>query len=253
MKRMILALGMVAAMLVTASSAMAAGINMRWDNCFGDAGVSDKAFACNVNTGSNTMVGSFVLDNNITLVTGIEVVIDLIVANGQTVPDWWLYNAPGGATGCRTTGLTVNPTISGSAVNCIDWAQGGAAGGLAAYSNELGSISPTVSASHKRIKIGFAVAPPGIDVVAAQEYFAFNILLNHSKTVGTGSCVGCTLPVCLVLNSILVQPGTNPGTKLGTGTVAGSNFCTWQGGAGADCQAVPTKNSTWGQVKSLYH
>ena len=36
-----------------------------------------------------------------------------------------------------------------------------------------------------------------------------------------------------------------------TPVTAGSNIVTWQG-VGADCNAVPVRNATWGAVKSLY-
>jgi hypothetical protein len=38
---------------------------------------------------------------------------------------------------------------------------------------------------------------------------------------------------------------------IGNASSPGSNIVTWQG-AGPSCLAVPTKNVTWGQVKSLY-
>lgn len=247
MKRMILGMSVVAAMLLTASSAMAAGVNLRWNACFGDGGVVDRTSACTSNLGSaGTLVGSFQLDSDILGVTGIEGVLDIIAAGGS-LPAWWDFSAPGGTVGCRGTALSINPTISGSAVNCFDWAGGQAAGGLAAYTD---TGSPAGVPGHRRIKLGFAVAAP-TDVPGAAEFFAFNLGLSNAKTTGTGNCAGCATSVCIVLNSILVQPGIAQGTVLGSGTAAGSNIATWQG-SGPDCSLVPTKNTTWSQVKSLY-
>ena len=80
----------------------------------------------------------------------------------------------------------------------------------------------------------------------------FKLTIDSQLTVGSPSCAGCLDPVCIVLNSVEVDTETGVGnTFLLTGTAPGSNIVTWQG-AGANCQAVPVKNSSWGQVKALY-
>lgn len=257
MKRMILGMSLVAALLLTASSAMAAGVNLRWTNCFGDAGTQNKVSACASTLGSaGTLVGSFELATaitgdgtpaNIGGVTGIEGILDLIAAGGA-LPAWWDYSAPGGTVGCRGNAMALNATISGAAVNCFDWAGGQAAGGLAAY-NDTGS--PAGIPGHRRIKLGFAVAT-AVDVPAAAEMFGFNIVISNAKTTGAGACTGCATNVCIVLNSVNVVPGILAGVLLGSGTAPGSNIATWQASVAGDCSGVPTKNATWSQVKSLY-
>jgi hypothetical protein len=39
---------------------------------------------------------------------------------------------------------------------------------------------------------------------------------------------------------------------LSGGESGGSDRVVWQGGAGADCAAVPTRRTTWAAVKALY-
>jgi hypothetical protein len=249
MKKVTLLCGLLLALVATTASA--AGVNLRWNACPGDGGVANRNSTCASNTGSNVLVGSFLSDTDILGVTGIEVVVDLASA-GASLPAWWQFNAAGS---CRQTSLSVNPTISATAAACADWANGAAAGGLAAY--KLGLYGPTSA----RIIIGFATgAQPPPDVLGGQEYFGFNANINNAKTVGTGACAGCTVPVCLVLNSINVVPGILAGHKLiGPTNGTDSNFATWQGGViggsplGTGCPAAtPTRNTTWGSVKSLY-
>jgi hypothetical protein len=246
---------MVAAMLLTATSAFAAAnITFAWDNCLSDGGAANKVFACGANTGSNTAVGTFELAAPITGATGIEVVIDLISAT--SLPAWWEFNENNLGTpftGCRSSSLSASPSIPGTAANCIDWSASLPNGGLAGTNRVNGSIAPSDTAAHRRILIGFAVGAPGNDLVANTEYFGFVMTVNHAKTVGTGSCGGCLTPVCLVLNSVCVAPGAAECVKISDTVIAGSNFITWQGGVGANCQSVPTRNATWGQVKALYH
>jgi hypothetical protein len=98
------------------------------------------------------------------------------------------------------------------------------------------------------------------DLSGGTEYFDFNLNVNNAKTVGTGACAGCTVPVCIVLNSInVVAKGALEQRFISTPTGPGSNYVTWQGGGvpttpkGTGCPAATaTRKSTWGSVKSLY-
>jgi len=250
MKRSLLGLGVVAAALLFASTAFAGGVNLRWDRCFGEgSGAANKAFACASNGGSNTLVCSFILDNALPQVTGNELVIDVLTQQ-PTLPAWWDFKNVGA---CRQTALGMNVVANGADVVCVDWAQGGSTGGIGAYSTEIGSIDPSLSAAHRRIKIALAVPQSGIqDLVATTEYFSANVLITNVKSTGLGSCAGCTEPMCIVLNSIKCTTPSGPNDVfIGTASAAGSNIVTWQG-AGPNCQAVPVRNQTWGQVKALY-
>lgn len=234
-----------ALLALTASVASAApGINFAWNNCFSDGGVPNRNFACNVNTGSNVAVASFVAPAGVVAMSGNEVVIDLQSA-GTTLPLWWQFKNAGT---CRTTALSVNfspPAI----VICVDPWVGQAAGGIGAYTIGFGG-NPT----RARMTVAVATPAPG-PIDANVEYFSMNMAVSNAKTVGTGACTGCTVPVCLVLNSIkITQPVGVGDFKLGNSGSPGSNIITWQGGAvgGGGCGAVPARNATWGSVKSLY-
>ena len=76
-----------------ASSARAAavsppGVNLRWDNCYGDGGVWNKTFACDMNSGSERLVCSFELADAFPQVSGAEVYLDLSAQSAQ-LPAWW--------------------------------------------------------------------------------------------------------------------------------------------------------------------
>ena len=253
MKKMTLGMGVVAAMLFVASSALAGGVNLAWNNCASEGGLANRAGACVANTGTNALVGSFVPNADINGVTGIEIVIDLIAGNGTSpIPAWWEISSLTDCRGGASPALSMNGTVNPANGICNDWAAGQSAGGLAAFDGS-GTIAAANQPAHRRIKGGFAV--PGAaaqDLLASQEYFAFNALINNSKSVGASACAGCTTPVCIVLNSVNVVAGTVSNDFIGAGTLANSNIATWQG-VGPDCSLVPTKNATWGQVKALYH
>src|SRR5262245_12607760 len=252
MMRKLLGMGVVAAMLCVASSAFAApGVSLSWTTCSGDAHVSNKTFACGVNTGSNLLVCSFELPADLPTVTGNEVVIDILTQQ-PTLPAWWDMKNAGS---CRSTSLLFNTTADINNVVCVDWAAGASVGGIGAYGNGTvatdGSVDPSLQAAHRRILIALAV--PGtspVDLVTATEYYSCNVIVNNLKSTGAGSCAGCTEPMCIVLNSVkVVTPVGANDILVGNPSSPGNNIVTWQG-AGPNCQAVPTKNATWGQVKA---
>ena len=250
MKKVTLLCAMLLA--VSAVGANAAGLSLNWNNCFADGRFANKNSTCLSNLGSaGTMVGTFDIPNDVVGATGIELVLDLASA-GTTLPAWW-------TTSCRVP-FTMNATISGTAVNCFDWSSGTALGGLAAY-----TIGGVYGPSSARVLAGFAVPPPGVNVAAlavaapGAEYFAFNIVLSNAKTTGTGSCAGCLVPVCLSFNNLKMVAGTATAAIVNTPQSPASNTVTWQGGAGVSSTlgggcpaATPTRNATWGSVKSLY-
>lgn len=248
MNRKLLGLGMAAAMLLAAPSAMAAGINLAWTTCHGDGGVPNRTFACTANTGSNILVTSFVMDADAAQVSGNELVLDILTTSNP-IPAWWQIRSP---EVCRPTALGFNVTANPNDVICVDWAAGQSSGGIGAYSNEPGTVDGSVLNQHRRIKVAIAVPLPLPDLLGNTEYFACNLTINNSKTVGLGSCAGCLEPVCIVFNSLLVTRPVGVGDiLLGNGTTPGSNIVTWQG-TGPNCALVPTRNVTWGSVKSLY-
>ena len=251
MKKVTLLCGMLLAL--TAGAAVAApGVNLRWNACLGDGGAINKVFACNTNSGSHTAVGSFELGSNLNDVSGNEIVIDLASPPGP-LPAWWQFRNAGT---CRQTALGLNAIIAATAVNCPDWADGQAAGGIGAYN--IGIAGPNTA----RIVAAIAVPAGSLaNLLPAQEYFSYNLTISNAKTVGTGSCAGCQTGVCLVFNSVNLTTPIAANNRLVTGPTNGtdSDFAMWQGAIGASSPrgngcggATPTRNATWGSVKSLY-
>src|SRR5262245_25432684 len=118
MKRRLLGMGVVAAMLCVASVASAGGINLSWNNCAGEGtGAQNKAFACASNAGTNLLVTSFVLPADEAQVNGNELVLDVLTSQA-TLPDWWAFKDLGT---CRQASLGFNAVASAGDVVCVDW------------------------------------------------------------------------------------------------------------------------------------
>lgn len=163
------------------------------------------------------------------------------------------------------------------AANCVDWSNGQALGGIGAY--QIGFAAPNGSSGLDRayIQMPFAV-PSSATLQPGQEYFAFSLTINHAKTVGTGSCSGCQVPVVIFLGGIRFAHVTGPGILLNQGANwQGSQYVSWQQGYPVDitrgcgstgafgyCEwpyvhfdTVPydvthSRPATWGELKSLY-
>ncbi len=231
----------------TATNASGAGVNFAWNSCFGEGtGVSNKNFACASNDGSQVAVGSFVAPTHLVALQGYQMIIDLQSA-GSALPPWWQFRNIGT---CRQISLSANFVGSPANQVCVDPYAGGGVGTINLY-----SIAYKGNPTRAHLDMISANTTPG-PIDANVEYAAFNVVINNAKTVGTGACAGCATPVCLVLNNInLIQSGVAGDFRLTQAANPGSNYITWQGGAvgGLGCPAAtPTRNSTWGSVKSLY-
>jgi hypothetical protein len=248
MKKTLILCGLVLA--VSAPPAMAAGVNLNWNDCIAAAPVTNVTFACNVNTAANTMVGSFVPPAHIDSVCATEIQLNLR-SQGPVLPAWWDF------TTCRAGALTRDFNFSGGPFNCSDHWAGNVA--LSDLQYQIGTSGPNTAT----IKLLAAVAgefcsgPTQTGVDPGIEYYGFKLTVLRTKTVGTGLCAGCPEPVCVVLNEVkLYSPARGTSdvfVTLNNPDVQG--HVTWQGGAigGAGCPAAtPTRNKTWGAVKTLY-
>lgn len=258
-------------LLLVPAAAGADGVNLRWDQCFGDGGAQFRDFACDTNAGSERLVGSFELPADMSEVIGLELHLHL-GSSSPALPAWWeLKNV---AT-CRASaiGFASPVTLPAGSVSCVDWAGGLAAGGVGAY--QIGSQGP----NHVRILMSTAVVAPGAPAVAGQEYFAFSLTISHIRTVGAGACAGCLEPVAVFFSAVNVATPVQGANVLITQGTSGDDtrWVSWQHGhpihvvqgcerrlENGSCfnpttffdvapAVTATRGSTWGAVKSLYH
>ncbi len=234
---------------------------LRWDNCFGDGGVHNKVFACDTNAGIETLVGSFRLAATTDSVVSADIAVDL-APMGATLPSWWTLRTAA-PLGCRPASLGAVFSPPATSTTCLDpWTPAGGVGGAS---------QDTPTANYARIRAVVGVPMPGAFTVAAgQEIFAFQLHINHARTVGSPTCSGCSDPMCIAwVRGDVVYKSTFVNLAIyGGDTPANGSNVTWQTGAVAttvhttgdyfndyyvECQSVtPARRSTWGSIKSLY-
>jgi len=245
MKKLLLLCG--ALLLMSAAVAQAAQLNIAWTNCTSDGGTTDKTSACTSNSGSQTLVVSFVAPSGgIGQMSGAEAYLYVATSNGTAaLPKWWDSFNSGT---CRTSAITGNVVLPGTASNCLDAWSGIGVGGLIGY-NENANGPGTVL-------VDMAAAVPSSSLQAiddADEYFLFNLKIANTGTAGT-ACPGCLTPACILFHNLDVTQPVGVGDFHMTAS-GPRTFATWQGGSVGlpGCPAAtPTNNKSWGALKSLY-
>lgn len=229
-----------AALLMFPDAAHANGLNLSWDAC-GAAGVANKQFACDTNTGYDYLVLSAEFAPRSLFTTAVPVIADLeFAAATSTLPSWWQLSGP---SACRAGALTSQPDAPYGYGSCdrLDT-------GLAHFTWATTSLAP----ERRRLTV---TTQPGVGLEllddTPREFIVCVLRISHAS-----SCGGCTTPVCIVFNSLQVLRDMPPHPlHVYVTSPFERNFVTWRGGAGgmASCPAAtPVHNSTWGSLKSLY-
>ncbi len=200
-----------------------------------------RSFACDTNSGSNILVGSFMLDADLLQVNGNELVVDLCTSTAS-LPDWWRYKNVGS---CRLTALSI---AGQDGANCPDMFSLTGSMNIAAY--QLGLQGANTA---RILSVNAVPSSAVVDLLGGQEYGIAKWTISNAKTVGLGSCAGCLAFACIVFNSAnLTTMGNANNTKLTDGMSYGANYAMWQGSNAMCPFVVPLRTVTWSAVKSLY-
>ena len=241
MKKTLVLAGSMLALMATIASAQ--GVNLAWNDC-GSNGTTSMVSTCAVNTGVPfPIIASYLPPAGVGRLAGISAQVD-ISSNTAALPDWWKH----GTGQCRTTsGMSISFDFTGGPSSCADYFLGQASGGFA---YDIGFGTP----NRARLRVQAAIAAgTEAPVDFGTEYYAFKVNVQRSKSAAPGNCVGCTEPMCIVLNSVQLFQPLEEGNDPEITNPANSNYVTWQSAAVPGCPlSTPTRNSSWGAVKSLY-
>jgi hypothetical protein len=234
-------------LVCSAQPLRAAGVNFSWDACTSEGGVQNKTFACDTNTGTRIMYGSFVLAADQQNFVGVEIKVD-ISAQADSLPSWWQFYNSGA---CRATALSVAFDFSSDpATSCTDPWIGQGVGGLGAYHTFW--TTPQVSSGNRNeAQVVIAAAVPSTipqQLTAGAEYYCFKLMLASTRTTGANACGGCTTPVCVALSE--VNAVQNDGNHEALTQPVAASILTWQ--SAESCPgANAAQNITWGQIRSV--
>lgn len=237
-----------ALLVMTATFANAAGLELAWNACFGQAGtVQTRTSACAANTGNQALYASFRPPAGVNAMEGVDVFVDFQTSGGS-LGCWWDMSIANPTRNPALVGLHVSPADANGVplVLCDNhyFLDNGASGG--------GGM--VVTAADRGQMKGFTAIAAGLGspIPAEAQQYAFGFRITNIATVG--ACTGCTKTVCLVLNTINLTSSSTPTVVLQSPNPGSQNWITFQGDAQTTgCPgATPTRNATWGSVKSLY-
>jgi hypothetical protein len=245
---------------LTASLAVAGGFNFNWNTSKQCPTVQTDNwdFACDTNDAVMYMVASVKPNIAVVGLNAMDARID-----GQSagpIPAWWQAFNLGS---CRDTAFTpgvidVDPTApcAGSATTRL-WTSA-TYGGMGAWVYDASNRFHTV--------VGFATSGNrAANLSTTTQYNAFHIAVATTNTVAVApdpdhgiaevvACDGCSEGVLLILNQIGLYGSAAEDQVFMPMSTGNANQCiTYHGGIyGVGVCDVPTRNTTWGQIKSLY-
>lgn len=250
-----------------ASAQEAVSLKLSWDHCAADGPVGDRSFACDANSGSESLYGSMVINDGVDRlqVSSFTAYVDLRFTS-SSLPPWWQTLLGQ----CRTNGLGVNYGPFPEGGTCAPWFA------LSDVHSFIGTFQfHPESQGPASMRLDLGVALPieyhNVTLHAGQELMLFQILLSHAKSTGAGACAGCTVPTCIGFGQLSIQHAV-PAEEKYLGTPASA--ATWQGAyvsgyapvsdyydgvfhpyvGNLSCSTgpVPAQARTWGMIKTLY-
>ena len=126
---------------------------------------------------------------------------------------------------------------------CQAWSGVALTGGIDSYTMDAFNTHAA------RVRLAVATPPTDLGVIEPDvQYLAFTLTLDHQKTAGAGACGGCSQPLAVMLQSVLLYPADSPYPVLVNVPLSGpmDHVAWWQSGP------VPARTITWGAVKALY-
>jgi hypothetical protein len=250
-KLLILCVAVLAALPASQAFAQSAGLDLTWDDCIvystADAlpPSNNKDFAT---TGAKlyNLFGCFKTPVDMAAFYAMDVAVDLQQDVAGPLVPWYSYaSCPGGVT------FSGNPTAVSSCFGIQSpWGPGGT--GIA-----FGAILGTAEnyGQPGRAHIQIAITRRSDDTVplqALKNYFAWYLQFADNLTQRT-NCPGVGTPAVIVWNSATLTGQPLQVVDIHDPSDKQTAICaTINGGQLSTCAATPTRNSTWGQLKSIY-
>lgn len=227
--------------------AHAAGLELAWNACYGQAGAAVlRTSGCDTNDGAQSLFASFRPPGGVTRLEGIEVFIDFSV-KASSLPCWWNL-AAGQPRVSQLTPLHVSPTDANGVplVACDNhyFLDRGAGGG--------GGMVVTGQARGQLRGIAAIAAGTGEPVAADAQQYAVGFRIANGSTMPPGTCDGCANAVCLAVYTINLTSFGLPNVVLQSPHPGSQYWVNWQRDDLPPGCHVPVLQHTWGQIKGIY-
>jgi len=253
----------VALLALPASTAFAIGIDMQWNDCIGSASIAfNKNFTCTGTVNQNyNLVMQFKPGQDLPAFVSATAILDLQDETAGPLPPFWHYEDAGCQRSGSSKGVAIfDVPIATDVVNgCA--AQDDAAGGDGRMSDPWGGDgtggaeaiavyipdSPVPGRARFGLLDSSAAESP---LTAGRNYYLFHLQFNNKNR--TACTPGCTHKVAIVFNSVTLESDKGDPAVILFTPDKGQNCGIVNSAAASTCQATPTQNTTWGQLKAMY-
>jgi len=233
------------------AAALPGNIAINWNNCSGQVGSSPyTVFDCDPLLGSvYKLVGSFQVMSPFNDFVALDGSLDVVLDGKSSMTPFW-HLEPGG---CNDAGIGLDaarPAACGGPYQ-TPFGPLGSQAVLLQVTNyqpgrEFGNYGRLLFTVARSSDIPITLAP------APARYYGWSLSFFMDNA---GSCAGCSDPASIRLNTLVLynnHGGTDASGFLMSAGAPGSQPCASINGGGTACDPTPTRNKTWGQLKSLY-
>jgi hypothetical protein len=257
MKKLFFALAL-AVLPATAFATGPGGIDITWQDCV--AGSQNVSFNCTASQ-NFSMHFQFKLPRDLPGFVSMNAYVDYQNSSGAPISPFWEYDGAG----CQVVGRTVagaqvsddQATASVSAPAC-GFDPETQEGLLDPWGGSGGGGSESINAYFRNFRrpgngymvlLDYSATGAALPLVMKRNYWAFRVRLF---SINRASCAGCQDPGVFLLQRMKFESNDgSPDVILDNPDKFGTCL-TINNGSPALCPVVPTRNATWGQLKSLY-
>jgi hypothetical protein len=232
------------------------GIDLTWDDCVGQAAaLNNKDFDCPNAGAIHELIGCFKVAAGMPDFFAMDISMDVQQADNNPLVPFLRYEA-GPPPGCNSDGLTINDARSQSGPNCATFATAWGVTGASPAFTGITAYGPNYQGQNGRGRLLASIARASDNpfaLVGGTNYYAFHFefaMFNSVQSAGGANCAGCGTPASIVWNSATLYGNTE--TRVLTGADKKSFYCATVNNGVSACAATPTRNTTWGQLKSIY-
>lgn len=236
----------IAMMMVFASGARAAGIDLSWNDCLtGSVTASnDRNFTCLGATNQNySLVFQFRSPVALPGFVALTAYLDLVSEAGGPLAPFWHYES-GGCNRSPVSGIAMSSTVPASCTEhgYLDPWGTNATSAIAAYAPDY--QQPGLGRLVVLVALG-AASP----IQTGPSYYGGHLVFNNRNR---HTCFGCTQRVRLLweVGTLESNNGTPP-VNLSTPD-QGSNCARINGANAAACGTRPAESTTWGRLESMF-
>lgn len=243
--------------LALAAPASGAGLDLTWDACATNGGVSDVTFDCANPSAAHTLHFVFTSSEPLFQLRALDGIVQL-QSDAAELPPFWNLQHP-----------VTNPFACNGAWSADERRPSECTGAVPAAYTTPGIPEPAFEVtfttpwggSASRARMGFFARRDNwnlvsLPIVPGTAYYLGQI---DFYTALAGSCEGCESPVVMVWDDLTAygygEGGYDGGAAFISTHVSGPGLvsnCASVNGAQTPCSATPAKQLTWGRLKSLY-